>query len=86
MRLGYNQQHIINSGLTLLSSPPSSFFSTDCSEAVPLLQFFYHSSVVSYVTFVLTLFVPHLTREGCAYFLGICTYILNSFEDFCVTK
>ena len=37
---------------------------------VPLMQFRVRASVVSYVIFVLSLFVPHLSflvpREGCA--------------------
>ena len=56
-------------------------FSTDRSTAVPLLQFFFvWSSVISYVTLVLSLFVPYLSiffvpHEGCAsrlwHYLGI---------------
>ena len=43
-----------------------SIFSTDCSKAVPLLQFFFVcASVVSYVAFVLSLFVSHLSFIWC---------------------
>ena len=46
---------------------PSSSFCTDRSNAVFLLQFFYvySVSVVSYVAFVLSLFVPHLFFFWC---------------------
>ena len=40
--------------------------STDCSKAVPLLQFFILcASMVSYVTFILSLFVPQLSFFWC---------------------
>ena len=49
------------------------FFPTDCSKAVPLLHFLVCASPVSYVEFVLLLFVPHnpvvfllVLREACA--------------------
>ena len=49
-------------------------FSNDRSNAVPLLQFlFVRASVVSFVTFVLTLFVPHLSFVIVT-FPGIFTY------------
>ena len=49
---------------------PSSF-STEHYEAVPVLQFFVRVPVASYVTFVLSFFVPHfflllVPRESCA--------------------
>ena len=41
-------------------------FSTGFSKAVPLLQFFFvRVAVVSYVMFVLSLFVPHLSVFWC---------------------
>ena len=44
----------------------TSSFSTDCSKAVPLLQFFFvGASVASYMAFVLPLSVPHLSFFWC---------------------
>ena len=54
--------------------PPDSF-PTDRSKAVPLLQFvFVHASVVSYVAFVLSFFVHHLSFFWCLgkAVLGVC--------------
>ena len=51
----------------------SSFFSTDLSKELSLLQFcFVCASMVSYVAFVLSLFVPHLSFFWClkGYVLG----------------
>ena len=44
---------------------PASSFSTDCSKAVPLLQFFVCALVLSYVAFVLSLFKPHRSLFRC---------------------
>ena len=62
-------------------SPPS--FPIDFNKAILLLQvFFVYTSVVSYVAFVLSLFVPGLSFFWClgrvvigVYFLGIFNYI-----------
>ena len=48
--------------IRLYFQPYTSSFSTDLSKAVPLLQlFFVRASVVSYMVFVVSLFVPHLS-------------------------
>ena len=49
-----------------MSFEAPSRFSTDHSKAVPLLQYFlFPASVVSYIAFILSLFVPHLSLRLC---------------------
>ena len=59
-------------------------FTTDRSKAVLLLQFFFVcASVVSYVAFVMTLFVPHLSffvasAELCFVIVAFPEYIVST--------
>ena len=71
--------------LSIFPDPPFNSFPTDRSKADPLLQFFCdYAPVVSYVAFVLSVFVPISPSLGASgrlcsvivAFLGIFTYIL----------
>ena len=67
--VAYNQGYILSFFFQTKSGLLPNCFRTDNSKAVMLLQFFFVcASVVSYVAFVLCLFVPGLTfvpRECC---------------------
>ena len=50
---------------------------SDCSKAVLLIQFYFAcASAVSYLTFVLPLFVPHLSISGAS---GRLCFVINPF-------